>query len=162
NGGHGYGGGKGAGAGLGDGSGFGDGRSLPVFALVRSRMSALPRLDEPLRVVPFGDLEGDREELARRSGLPAAAGGGAQADSLREAIGLHERAASDVRTFLEMVVLGTTAQLASFLRDAIYIGPLRTIPPRGFLVERVSRRTSWADGLAAWDELMANRLHLVD
>jgi predicted ATPase len=157
-----YGRGEGAGAGLGDGSGFGDGRSLPVFALVRSRTAALPRLDEPLRVVPFGDLEGEREELARLSHLPASEDIERQARRLREAIDLRERAASEVRTFLEMLVLGTTSQLASFLRDAIYIGPLRTIPPRGFLVERVSRRTSWADGLAAWDELMADRLHLVD
>jgi predicted ATPase len=61
-----------------------------------------------------------------------------------------------------MVVLGTTAQLASFLRDAMYIGPLRTIPPRGFLYERAGRITSWADGLAAWDLLIADRLTLVE
>jgi len=41
--------------------------------------------------------------------------------------------AQEVRNFLELVVLGTTAQLASYLHDAQYIGPLRTIPPRGFL-----------------------------
>jgi predicted ATPase len=61
-----------------------------------------------------------------------------------------------------MVVLGTTTQLATFLHDAMYIGPLRTIPPRGFLYERAGRIKSWADGLAAWDLLLADRLTLVE
>jgi predicted ATPase len=39
---------------------------------------------------------------------------------------------------------------------------LRTIPPRGFLYERAGRITSWADGLAAWDLLLADRLTLVE
>jgi predicted ATPase len=73
-----------------------------------------------------------------------------------------ETALDQVRTFLEMVVLGTTAQLASFLRGAQYLGPLRTIPPRGFLYERAGRITSWADGLAAWDLLLADRLTLIE
>jgi len=129
----GYGGGDGAGAGLGDGSGFGDGRSLPVFALSCSRLSALPPVNEPLRVIPFGDESPEKAATA-----------------------------AQVRTFLEMVVLGTTAQFASFLRDAIYIGPLRAIPPRGFLYERAGRTTNWADGLAAWDLLLADRSTLLD
>lgn len=125
--------GAGAGFGLDDGSGFGDGRSLPVFAVTRARLSALPAANEPLRVIPLGDESPEARATA-----------------------------SQVRTFLEMAVLGTTAQLASFLRDALYIGPLRTIPPRGFLYERVGRITSWADGLAAWDLLLADRLTLVE
>jgi hypothetical protein len=125
--------GSGAGAGLGDGSGFGDGRSLPVFAVSRSRHSALLPANEPLRVIAFGD---DNEEKAA--------------------------AVLQVRTFLEMVVLGTTAQLLASLRDALYIGPLRMIPPRGFLYERGGRVTSWADGLAAWDLLLADRGSLVE
>lgn len=129
----GYGDGFGAGSGLGDGSGFGDGRSLPVFAVSRSRMSALPPIGEALRIIPFGDEDAD------------VAGTVAQ-----------------VRTFLEMVVLGTVSQLADALRDALYIGPLRALPPRGFLYERVGRITSWADGLAAWDLLLADRSSLVE
>lgn len=129
----GYGGGYGAGAGLADGSGFGDGRSLPVFAVARARNSALPNHSEPMRVIPVGDESPDTAAIAQQ-----------------------------VRTFLEMVVLGTTSQLAGFLRDAQYIGPLRTIPPRGFLYERAGRITSWADGLAAWDLLLADRLTLVE
>jgi hypothetical protein len=124
----GYGGGTGAGAGLGDGSGFGDGRSLPLFTLARTRMSALPHPDESIRVIPNGH---DSPENAA--------------------------AAEQVRTFLEMVVLGTTAQLVSFLRDATYIGPLRAIPRRGFLYERAGRVANWADGLAAWDLLLSDR-----
>lgn len=121
------------GSGLGDGSGFGDGRSLPVFAVARTRNSALPSPSEPLRVIPFSDESPEVSAIARQ-----------------------------VRTFLEMVVLGTTSQLAAFLRDAQYIGPLRTIPPRGFLYERPGRITSWSDGLAAWDLLLADRLTLVE
>lgn len=123
----------GAGAGFGDGSGFGDGRCLLIFALGRGRRSALPAPNEALRVIPFGD---DTPEKTA--------------------------AAQQVRTFLELVVLGTTSQLSSFIRDAQYIGPLRTIPPRGFLYERAGRIASWADGLAAWDLLLADRLTLVE
>lgn len=119
--------------GLDDLLGFTDGRALPLVALSRSRLSALPHPSEPLRVVPIGDETPDRSAAQQQ-----------------------------VRTFLEMVVLGTTSQLASFLRDAQYIGPLRTIPPRGFLYERVGRINSWADGLAAWDLLLADRLTLVE
>ncbi|MCP3143428.1 AAA family ATPase [Pyxidicoccus xibeiensis] len=127
------GGGHVAGSGLRDGSGFGHGRSQPVFAVSRSRRSALPPVDEPLRVIAVGD---DTEEKVA--------------------------VAAQVRIFLEMVVLGTIAQLLSSLRDALYIGPLRTVPPRGFLYERAGRLTSWADGLAAWELLLADRGTLVE
>jgi hypothetical protein len=158
----GYDGGSGAGAGLGDGSAFSDGRSLPVFALARTRASALPAPGDPLRVVAAGDIEGDKEELVSLRLKPASADVKRQVEALEASIALRERAAREVRTFLEMVVLGTTSQLAGFLRDAQYIGPLRTIPPRGFLYERAGRITSWADGLAAWDLLLADRLTLVE
>ncbi|RKG84396.1 hypothetical protein D7W82_22505 [Corallococcus sp. CA049B] len=156
------GGGIGAGAGLGDGSGFGDGRSLPVFALGRGRLSALPAPGEPLRVIPAGDIEGDKEEVVSLRLQPPSDATKQRIESLESSIAQRERAAQQVRTFLEMVVLGTTAHLASFLRGAQYIGPLRSIPPRGFLYERVGRVTSWADGLAAWDLLLADRLTLVE
>jgi hypothetical protein len=158
----GYGGGNGAGAGLGDGSGFEDGRSLPVFALARRRVSALPAANDPLRVVVVGDIENDKAILAISGRGPAAGKEAKPIADLKTSIDLRERAASDVRTFLEMVVLGTTSQLANFLRDAQYIGPLRAIPPRGYLYERVGRIASWADGLAAWDLLLADRLTLVE
>lgn len=117
----------------GHGDGFGDGRSLPVFAVSRSRMSALPPVGEPLRVIPFGDA------------------GAEVANTVAQ-----------VRTFLEMVVLGTVSQLTEALRSALYIGPLRAVPPRGFLYEKAGRITGWADGLAAWDLLLADRGTLVE
>jgi len=118
-----------------DGEGFGDGRSLPVFAVSRSRLSALPPLSEPLRVLkPGGDDATARE-----------------AETLEE-----------IRTFLEMVIQGTSVQLANALEKSLYLGPLRTVPPRGFLFERSGRVTRWADGLAAWDLLLSDRTTLVE
>jgi hypothetical protein len=138
------------------------GRWRPIFAIVRSRHAAIPRLDEPMRILPFGDIESDRQELGRLTQSTDSEENKRRAQELSASIKERERTATHVRTFLEMVVLGTTAQLLSFLRDAIYIGPLRSIPPRGFLYERAGRITSWADGLAAWDLLLADRLTLVE
>ena len=135
-------------------------RWRPFFAIARSRTGALPGFSEALRVLPAGDIEGDKEELVSLRRQPSF--DEKRVEALELSISIRERAAQHVRTFLEMVVLGTTAQLATFLRDAQYIGPLRTIPPRGFLYERAGRITSWADGLAAWDLLLADRLTLVE
>ncbi len=135
-------------------------RWRPFFAIARSRAGALPGFSEALRVLPAGDIEGDKEELVSLRRQPSF--DEKRVEALEQSISTRERAAQHVRTFLEMVVLGTTAQLAAFLRDAQYIGPLRTIPPRGFLYERAGRITSWANGLAAWDLLLADRLTLVE
>lgn len=107
---------------------------LPLFAVPRVRMSAMPPLNQPLRVR------------------------GSSASEHRD----HRGALDAVRTFLEMVVLGTTSQLATALRESLYIGPLRTIPPRGSLYARPTRSMSWADGRAAWDALLSDRLELVE
>lgn len=106
-----------------------------VFDLVGIGPSALPALGKNMQV--------------RRRGLE---------DWIRfdEDPGLA-RATAEVETFLEMVVLGTLSQLARSLRDALYIGPLRTMPSRGFLYERTTQVGSWADGLAAWEGLLAGR-----
>lgn len=105
-----------------------------VFDIQGSRLSALPPPNKPIRVVSVRpDAQPSDFEV------------------------FHQ-----VETFLEMIVLGTTSQLAKFLSDAQYVGPLRAIPPRGFLYERVGRITSWANGLAAWDLLLADRLTLVE
>ena len=106
---------------------------MPLFAISRSRESAVPPLGEPLRVITADDLdEPDRSATQ-----------------------------AQVRAFIEMTVLGTASQLLATLRDAAYVGPLRTVPPRGFLYERAGRLTSWADGLAAWDLLLSDRGTLV-
>lgn len=143
-------------AGLWNLSGF-DPDSLTCFAISRSRLSALPPIEEPLSLIEFEvepeDPNHDRlQEKIDRLGYKEALQ--ATQDELRA----RERAMGHMRTFLEMVVLGTTAQLAASLRDAIYIGPLRTVPPRGFLYERTGRIASWADGLAAWDRLLADSI----
>lgn len=139
----------------------GDEHPVPVFFVVRSRLSVLPHPNEPLKVLPFEDLDDLRDE-ARQLGLKEL-----QSDEVRkrqheiqQTIQTRERALLQVRTFLEMAVLGTTAQLSAFLKDTLYIGPLRSIPPRGFLYERAGRITSWADGLAAWDLLLRDRWFL--
>jgi hypothetical protein len=131
-----------------------------LFAIARTHVGALPISSEPLRVLPAGDIEGDKEELAslRRQAPPDTK----RIETLELSIAGREHATQNVRILLELVVLGTTAQLASVLRDAQYIGPLRAIPPRGFLFERAGRITSWADGLAAWDVLLADRSTLIE
>jgi len=70
-------------------------------------------------------------------------------------------AVSWATSLIEMLVLGTARQLVVALREAIHVGPLRAVPPRGFLSERSARVTRWADGLAAWDALLADRNGLV-
>lgn len=97
---------------------------LLVFPIARSRLSALPALTEPLRVV----LD---EETPETVAL-----------------------AAQVRVFLEMVIIGTTTQLGATLRQMLYVGPLRSVPTRGSLYERTTRATCWADGLASWELLM--------
>ena len=114
---------------------FGEAGAHLVFAVSRSRMSALPAFNEPLRVLMANEDD----------------------PTLKQNIALEQ-----VRTFLELTVLGTTSQLAASLARSLYIGPLRTVPPRGFLFERAGRVTRWADGLAAWDLLLSDRTTLVE
>lgn len=147
---------------LGDISVFEDGRALPVFALDRTRLSALPIASEPLRVIASDAVEDLQEELALLSTKPDSNYVYLRTEAVEFALASREASLRDVRTFLEMVVLGTTAQLGDFLRDALYIGPLRSIPSRGFLYERPGRTSSWADGLAAWEHLLSDRLTLVE
>ncbi|MCA9678711.1 MAG: AAA family ATPase [Myxococcales bacterium] len=118
-------------------------RRVMVFAVSRTRLSALPPLDAPLRVVGVDDGLGD--------GAPDP-----------DFISYVRSATEELRAFLELIILGTASQLASALERALYVGPLRAVPPRGFLFERAGRMTHWADGLAAWDLLLADRLDLVE
>jgi hypothetical protein len=107
---------------------------MPLIAVSCSRISAIPPLNEPLRIVVPDEVD-----------IPS-----------------NQQVIRDVQTFLEMTVLGTISQLSAFLGSSIYIGPLRTVPPRGFLYQRAGRLTNWADGLSAWDLLLADRLDLVE
>lgn len=152
---------------------FGDAPDLdfdgprPVFAVSRTRLSALPPVDEPLRVIvgdEVADLRSQAAALLQK--IPPSVSEEEKIErrvaSIREELEGLERTERQVRLFLEMVVLGTTAQLLTALREAPYIGPLRSIPPRGFLYERAGRVTNWADGLAAWDLLLTDRGDLVE
>lgn len=116
--------------------GFTDGRALPVLAVHRNRMSALPSPAEPISVIPFDE-------------------------SARPDLG-HGGTLWELEVLLDQLILGTTHHLTSLLRSALYIGPLRTIPPRGYLYERRGRLGSWGDGLAAWDLLLADRTVVVE
>lgn len=107
---------------------------MPLFAASCSRLSAIPPLNEPLHILVPDELR------------------------LIE----NMQAFQSIQAFLEMTVLGTISQLSAFLSSSIYIGPLRIVPPRGFLYERAGRVTNWADGLSAWDLLLADRLTLVE
>lgn len=107
--------------------------SRPVFAVASIRNSALPAPSEPLLVFPLSGTDSISQDTANQ-----------------------------VRTFLEMVVLGTTAHLASFLRESLYIGPLRAIPALGDLYERPANAASWGDGRASWQELVRDGHDLVE
>lgn len=96
--------------------------------------SAVPDVNEPVRVLSFG-ADGEAPS------------------------GPDYR---NLCTLIELVSVGVLRQLAATLREMTYVGPLRTVPPRTFLSERSTQTTRWADGLAAWDELLANRWPLVE
>jgi len=61
----------------------------------------------------------------------------------------------------ELLIISPLRQLIRELRSMLYIGPLRAIPPRGYLSDRTPRASRWPDGLAAWDALLADRTSLV-
>ena len=69
--------------------------------------------------------------------------------------------AHEIRTFLEMVVLGTTAQLAAALQSALHVGPYRTAPPPGLLDPQPHHASSYTEPLDAWARLLGGRAQLV-
>jgi hypothetical protein len=50
--------------------------------------------------------------------------------------------------FAERSIIGT---IVDELRSMLYVGPLRTIPPRNYSPQITFADSRWADGLAAWD-----------
>ncbi len=162
--GRGFGDGSGVGFGKGallDGGGFGDGRAVPIFAIRRTRRSALPPLDEPIRLVA-SDFEAPGSMSGSRSGSHSSSRSRSGADT-EESLAERAIVEGEVQAFLELVVLGVCGQLHDALRDALYIGPLRAVPSRGFLVERSGGRFSrWSDGFAAWETLLNGDPWLVD
>jgi hypothetical protein len=63
----------------------------------------------------------------------------------------------NVEQLIELVAGGLSHRLFTLLSEVLHIGPLRSIPTRGYLFEHHSRTGSWGDGLAAWDALLADR-----
>jgi hypothetical protein len=60
----------------------------------------------------------------------------------------------EARHLVEMLSVGVLRQLVRLLSRTLYLGPLRSVPPRSFLSERSRRQSGWADGMAAWDALL--------
>ncbi len=121
------------------GSGYREGargeQILGIGFSTGGRVTVIPRLDAPLQVRGV-DGGGDDAEP--------------DADPRKVATALAE-----------MLALGIMRQLVSTLRGAIYVGPLRAIPPRSFAAERRAHGR-WADGRAAWDRLVVSTGRLVE
>ena len=96
--------------------------------------SAVPDVREPVRILDFGEHEDSAAPQAYRT----------------------------LCTLIEMLSVGVLRQLASALREMTYVGPLRAVPPRSLLSQRGEPTARWADGLAAWTELLADQWTLVD
>lgn len=62
----------------------------------------------------------------------------------------------EARHLVEMLSVGVLRQLVRLLSRTLYLGPLRSVPPRSFLSERSRRQSGWADGMAAWDALLGD------
>ncbi len=107
-------------------------RVVRSFAIARNRLSALLDVTQPVRMIAMGDEPTE--------GRPST---------------------GQVRTFLEMLVQGTTSQLLGFLRESLHLGPLRAIPDLADLYERPASAASWSDGRGAWQALLVDRLDLV-
>ncbi|WP_315796602.1 AAA family ATPase [Bradyrhizobium sp. SZCCHNRI3043] len=62
-----------------------------------------------------------------------------------------------LRALLSEMVLGPARIIRDYLGQMTYIGPLREIPTRGYRPQVTPDEARWAQGLAAWDLLYADR-----
>jgi predicted ATPase len=62
-----------------------------------------------------------------------------------------------LRALLSEMVLGLARIIRDYLGAMSYIGPLREIPTRSYRPQVTPDEARWAQGLAAWDLLYANR-----
>lgn len=53
----------------------------------------------------------------------------------------------------EYIRYGMVGTIVDELKSMLYLGPLRTIPPRNYSPLRITSASRWADGLAAWDKV---------
>lgn len=59
-----------------------------------------------------------------------------------------------IHDLLSTIIAGPGALLLDVLRSAIYVSPLRKMPPRHYQPARSPESRRWANGLAAWDWLL--------
>lgn len=62
-----------------------------------------------------------------------------------------------LRALLSEMILGPARIIRGYLEQMTYIGPLREIPTRSYRPQGTPDEARWAQGLAAWDLLYADR-----
>ena len=67
----------------------------------------------------------------------------------------------EVRRLLSKLAVGIGELLVAKLERLLYLGPLRTIPPRTYRPPLTEDLARWAEGLGAWDALHRNGEHFV-
>ena len=72
---------------------------------------------------------------------------------------MEESYACCVSDFAEQRIIGT---IVDELRSLLYVGPLRTIPPRNYSPQKTFAPSRWSDGLAAWDKASYSNQETID
>lgn len=108
--------------------------AVPREPVINTRAGALPTLNRDLDFTL-----GDEARLELR---------GAGEDRRGE---LLEQIAVD--TYVSRVLTGALVALHDALAALVHVGPLRALPPRGYLPQRTLDPGRWHSGLAAWDRL---------
>lgn len=67
----------------------------------------------------------------------------------------NEKLVLEMQAMLSQLLVGPGELLRDALCNFRYIGPLRKIPPRGYVPMKSPVENRWADGMAAWDRLYA-------
>lgn len=70
--------------------------------------------------------------------------------------------AREFTAFLSWLTIGPAMLLMEQLRELRYVGPLRTIPPRGLDANLSKNEGAWSDGMAAWQTLLSGTQRLVN
>jgi predicted ATPase len=78
-------------------------------------------------------------------------------DAKKAEIEGHTLRVIGLRSLLSEMVLGPARIIRNYLGKMTYIGPLREIPTRSYRPQVTPDEARWAQGLAAWDLLYADR-----
>ena len=70
-----------------------------------------------------------------------------------------ENFADCAKEVAERCVIGT---IIEELQSMLYVGPLRTIPPRNYSSQKTFAPSRWSDGLAAWDKASYSNQETID